>query len=86
MAKTASLVLIDREMLIEEQQLPERADLPLAVERGMFDLAESIGLNSIDVGNDPRHILVEGRRHLTAEIARSLCLAGNGCTNLRSNC
>jgi hypothetical protein len=69
MAKTARLVLIDRETLIEEQQLSQDANLPLAIERRIFHLAESVGLNPINFRNDPRHILIERCRYLTAEIA-----------------
>jgi hypothetical protein len=61
--------LIDREMFIEEQQLPQGADLSLAMEAGAFHLAESVSLNPIDGSNDPRHILIERGRHLTAEVA-----------------
>jgi hypothetical protein len=49
----------------------------------MVHLAESVGLNPIDVGNDSRHILIERGRHLTAEVPGGLCFAGNGCTSLR---
>jgi len=69
MAETACFVLIDREALIEEQQLPQGANLSLAIETSAVHLAESVGLNPIDVGNDPCHILIERGRHLTAEVA-----------------
>jgi len=69
MAEAARFVLIDRKMFVEEQQLPQGADLSLAIETSAVHLAESVGLNPIDVGNDPGHILIERGRHLTAEVA-----------------
>jgi hypothetical protein len=69
MAETACFVLIDREVFIEDQQLPQGADLSLAIQTGAVHLAESVGLNPIDFGNDPRHILIERGGHLTAEVA-----------------
>jgi len=50
MAETACFVLMDREALIEEQQLPQGANLSLAIERRAVHLAESFGLNPINVG------------------------------------
>jgi hypothetical protein len=49
----------------------------------MFHLAQSIGLDPIKFGNDPRHILIERWRHLTDEVAGGIYLAGDGCTSLR---
>jgi hypothetical protein len=43
-------------------------DLSLAIEAGAVHLGESVGLNSIDVGDDPRDVLVERGRYLTAEV------------------
>jgi hypothetical protein len=83
MAETAGFVLIDGEALIEEEQLAEGVDLSLAIERGAVHLAESVGLNAIEVGNDFGHVLIEGGGHLTGEVAGGFCLAGSGCTSLR---
>ena len=69
MAKTARLVLIDREMFIKQQQLSESADLPLAIERSVFHLTQSVGFNPINFCNDPRHILIERCGYLTLEAA-----------------
>jgi hypothetical protein len=69
MAETARFVLIDREMLIENQQLPQGVDLSLAVEAGAVHLAESVGFNPIDVSNDLGYILIEGVRHPAGETA-----------------
>jgi hypothetical protein len=44
-------------------------NLSLAIETSAVHLAESVGFNSIDVSNDPGHILIERGRHLAAEIA-----------------
>jgi hypothetical protein len=41
----------------------------LAIETGAVHLAESVYFNPIDVGDDPRHILIERGRHLTADVA-----------------
>jgi hypothetical protein len=68
MAETACFVLMDREALIEEQQLPQGANLSLAIERRAVHLAESFGLNPINVGNHPRHILIERERHPATKI------------------
>src|SRR6266851_8345247 len=78
MAETACFVLMDREALIEEQQLSQGADLSLAIERGAVHLAESVGLNPIDVGNDPRHIPIEGGRHPATKIVLWICCAWSG--------
>jgi hypothetical protein len=75
MTEAACFVLIDREMFIEEQQLPQGADLSLAIERGVFHLAESVGLNPINVGNNPRHILIERGRHAANKIVLWICRA-----------
>jgi hypothetical protein len=55
----------------------------LTIECGAVHLAESVGLNAIDVGNDSGHILIERGGHLTAEVAGGFCLAGSGRTSLR---
>jgi hypothetical protein len=39
-------------MFIVEQQFPQRADLSLAIETGPLHLAESVGLNPIDLDHD----------------------------------
>ncbi len=83
MAETTCFVLIDREALVEEEYLAQGADLSLAIECGAVELAESNGLNPVDVGDDSGHILIERGRHLTAEVAGRFCLAGNGRTCLR---
>jgi hypothetical protein len=70
MTKAARLVLIDREMLVKEQQLAESADLALAIERGLIDLAESVVFYPIKVGNDAGDLPIEIRRHLPCKVSR----------------
>jgi hypothetical protein len=55
----------------------------LAIECGACHLAESVGLNPINVGNHSGHILIERGGHLTDEVAGGIYLAGDGCTSLR---
>jgi len=69
MAETAGLVLIDREMLIEEHQLPQGMNLSLTIKRSLVHLAQCVGLNTIDVSDDFGHVLVEAWGHLTAKVA-----------------
>jgi len=67
MAETARFVLIDGEMLIKEQQLSQRAHLPLSIERGLVHLPQRVGFNPIDFGRDPCYLVLEFRRHLPSE-------------------
>jgi hypothetical protein len=63
-------------MPIEQHQLPQGMDLSLTIKSGLVHLAQCVGLNAIDLSDDPGNVLVETRRHLTAKVVR-LC---NGCT------
>src|SRR4029077_11323472 len=73
MAETACFVLIDRQMLIEEQQLPQGMDLSLTIKGGLVHLAERVGLDAIDVSYDLGNVVVETERHLTTKVC-------DGCT------
>ena len=66
---------MDGEMLIEKHQLPQGMDLSLTVKSGLVDLVESVGLNAVDLGDDPGYVLVETRGHLTPKVVSSC----NGC-------
>ncbi len=65
MAEAAGFVLIDGEMLVEQQQFPQRMNLALRVERGLIHLSQGVGLDCVDLINDPSDILVETWRHLS---------------------
>ena len=68
MAETASLVLIHGKMLIKEQQFSQCANFSFSIKRGLAHLAEGMGLNVIQIGNNPGDVLVEPRRHLSCQI------------------
>jgi hypothetical protein len=71
MAETACFILIHREMLIEEHQLPQGMDLSLTIKSGLMHLAECVGLDAIDLSDHPGNVLVEACWHLTAKVVSS---------------
>jgi len=68
MAETACFILIHGETLIEEHQLAQGMDLSLTIKSGVVHLAERVGLDAIDVSDDPGYVLVETWGHLTAKV------------------
>jgi hypothetical protein len=70
MAEAACLVLVDRQVLVKQQQLPERSDLPLSIQRGLIHLAERVGLNPVEVCYDSLHLAVKRGRHPTPKVIR----------------
>ena len=67
-AETACLVLVDGKMLVEEQQLAQGTDLSLAIQRCLTHLGKCVGLDPIEVSDNPCNVLVEGGRHLPGTI------------------
>ena len=65
MTKTACLVLVHRQVFIEEQQLPQRADLSFAIERGAIHLLQRARFYAVKISDNPRHILIERWWHLS---------------------
>jgi len=64
---------MDRQTLIKEQQLSERTNLSLAIERGAVHLTERVILDAINFGDDAGHFPVEVGRHPSVEIFARAC-------------
>jgi hypothetical protein len=62
MTEAASLVLVDREVLVEEQELPEQSDLIHSCGRSDWQsapLGESLLLDDVHITFDPLDFLVQ---------------------------
>jgi hypothetical protein len=59
MAEAAGLVLVDREVLIEEEQLAQGTDLRLTIELCVLHLDEGFVLDAVDLGFDTEDLLID---------------------------
>jgi hypothetical protein len=64
MAETARFVLVDGEMFIKEEQLPQRVELSLPIERGLVHPPQRVRFNSIDLSDNASNVVVKSGRHL----------------------
>jgi hypothetical protein len=68
MAETASFVLINGEVFIEEQELSQGADLPLTIQRSGFGVVESVCFNPVKFCDDSCYLLIKGGRHSATKV------------------
>jgi hypothetical protein len=55
-------------MFIEEEQLPQGADLALAVQGGAILVTQRVILDPIYFGDHARNLSIEVRRHLSLQV------------------